>query len=135
MTWLDDAACRETPTHIFYPSPPTGRRPDAYIPAAHYAQARAICNQCPVRDRCLDDAMAAENGQRFGMFGGLTERERASLPWRLCVECSTRFPARRNGKGGSVPKFCGDECRDASRRRQYEAELERQRRARLEEVA
>ena len=135
MTWRESSACRDADPAIFYPAPPTGRRPDAYIPAAHYDQARAICNQCPVRDRCLDDAMAVERGDRHGMFGGLTERERASLPWRLCVECSTRFPARRQGKGGSVPKYCGDECRDASRRRQYEAELERLRVWRLEGVA
>lgn len=135
MTWRTDAACRDADPAIFYPSPPIGRPAGAYIPATEYDQARTICAQCPVQDQCLTDAMTVERGDRHGMFGGLTPRERASLPWRLCAECGARFPARRQGKGGSVPKYCGDECRDASRRRQYEAELERQRRARLEEVA
>lgn len=130
MTWRTDAACRDADPAIFYPSPPKGRRPDAAIPAVEYDAARAICNQCPVKDPCLDFAMAAENGQRYGMFGGLTERERASLPWRLCAECGARFPARRNGKGGSVPKYCGDECRAVVQQRRWEAELERQRIAR-----
>lgn len=118
MSWRDDAACRDADPDIFYPETPD------------YQDARAICAQCPVRDRCLTDAMATERGTRYGMFGGLTPRERGSLPWRLCAECGARFPARRNGKGGSVPKFCGDECRAVVQQRRWEAELERQRIAR-----
>ncbi|HJR18350.1 MAG TPA: WhiB family transcriptional regulator, partial [Actinomycetota bacterium] len=37
-------------------------------------EAKRICAQCAVRDECLDYALA--NDERFGIWGGLSERER-----------------------------------------------------------
>ncbi len=41
------------------------------------APAKAICRRCDVRDACL--AAALRNGEDFGIWGGLTERERKRL--------------------------------------------------------
>lgn len=61
MSWHDQAACAGA-TDVFFS--------DRSIP-----QAKAICAGCPVREECL-----AENlGEKFGVFGGTTPRERARL--------------------------------------------------------
>jgi len=38
------------------------------------APAKAICATCPVRTSCGDEALV--NGEKFGIFGGMSERER-----------------------------------------------------------
>jgi WhiB family redox-sensing transcriptional regulator len=61
---------------------------DAYYPAKGTAQvtardAKAICNGedgspvCPVREKCLEYAL--ENRERFGIWGGMSERQRAAI--------------------------------------------------------
>jgi len=45
-----------------------------------YEEARAICQTCPMKQACLDYAMA--NRIRFGMFGGLTPIERRRIERR-----------------------------------------------------
>ncbi|MBV8980855.1 MAG: WhiB family transcriptional regulator [Acidimicrobiia bacterium] len=39
--------------------------------------AKAICARCLVKDQCL--AYALDNGDKFGIWGGLSERERRRL--------------------------------------------------------
>lgn len=64
--WLEQARCVGQ-LELFYPAPGTrGAR-----------KAKAICAQCPVRAQCLEWAM--ESGERFGVWGGLSERERVVL--------------------------------------------------------
>ena len=41
------------------------------------AEAKKVCLACPVRKQCLDYALA--NDERFGIWGGLSERERRKL--------------------------------------------------------
>lgn len=36
-----------------------------------------VCRRCPVRGECLTDAF--RNGERWGVWGGLTERERERM--------------------------------------------------------
>ncbi|MGP3979398.1 WhiB family transcriptional regulator [Streptomyces sp. 8N114] len=60
------AACKDTSTDLFFSD---GRE--------EIVVAKEICNSCPVRIRCLDRALA--NGERFGIFGGLTPDERSEL--------------------------------------------------------
>jgi hypothetical protein len=45
-----------------------------------YNEARSICSECPIKERCLDYAM--EHRIRFGMFGGLTPIERRRIERR-----------------------------------------------------
>jgi transcription factor WhiB len=63
-TWQEDAACR-------------GVLPDVFFPDEDPARAKAICETCPVRLHCL--AFALERKERYGVWGGLTEKERAAL--------------------------------------------------------
>lgn len=65
--WTADAACKGEPTDLFFP--PRGRG-SAY----DVAQAKAICAACPVSAECL--AYAYRNGERAGIWGGLTPNER-----------------------------------------------------------
>ena len=79
MTWRDLAACRGMDTNLFYP-----RRGDS----VGMARARAVCASCPVRQECLDDALATESPREggsaeratVGVRGGLSARERIRLP-------------------------------------------------------
>ena len=67
--WSEEAACRDEPKAIFFDG--DLRRSGAY------EEARPICERCPVRLPCLDEALAQEkNYQRFGYFGGMTPQER-----------------------------------------------------------
>lgn len=61
-------AARRRPTAIWFAD-------DSFTQAV----AKAICRGCPVREKCLAAALAADgDGARFGMRGGLTARERRS---------------------------------------------------------
>jgi WhiB family redox-sensing transcriptional regulator len=78
-TWLTNAACRAD-----------GVDPDVFFPANtvdSIDKARAICAGCPVRQDCLIDCMRHEGGKaavsRFGVFAGLSPRQRAALYQRL----------------------------------------------------
>lgn len=58
--------------------------PDIWFPdneVGAIGKARAICARCPVRAQCLDDILDAEGGRapkaRFGVYAGLTPRQRA----------------------------------------------------------
>lgn len=64
--WQSGAVCR-------------GADPDVFFPAADAdaAQAKAICAGCGVRIDCLAFAMASD--QRHGVWGGLSEKDRAAL--------------------------------------------------------
>ena len=41
--------------------------------------AKAVCRRCPVQIECLTDALA--QGDRFGVWGGLSPRERRPHTW------------------------------------------------------
>lgn len=75
--WEERAKCRGVETDLFFP--PRSRK--HYKPIAE--QAKAICRgldgqpPCPVRLECL--AAALERDEEFGIFGGLSHRERNAL--------------------------------------------------------
>lgn len=131
MTWLEQAACKDTDTAIFYPVPeaPIGRRPKGQPSPNLYDAARAICAQCPVTEPCLKAAMTEEKGgQRFGMRAGLTWRERSQLPRRTCGWCREWFDVPpMGGRGGKHPTYCTDDCRDAAKAEVRRQANERQR--------
>ncbi len=64
--WMADAECRGVDPALFF-----------LLPGAPYDVARAVCVRCPVRTECLEYAL--DNGERFGMWGATSERERAAL--------------------------------------------------------
>lgn len=52
--------------------------PDAlFVQGAAQHRAKLICRDCPVRVECLADAL--DNRVEFGVWGGMTERERRAL--------------------------------------------------------
>lgn len=65
-SWRLDAACRTVDTTIFFPDSEEKSGP-----------AVAICATCPVREECLEFALATR--QDDGVWGGLTETERRRL--------------------------------------------------------
>jgi len=65
--WQQRASCRGQPLDVFFP----GENAD-------YARARTICSGCPVRADCLEYALTPPI-ERFGFWGGATERERQRM--------------------------------------------------------
>ena len=64
-----DALCTQVgDPELFFPNPSDRDGNNA---------AKRVCAGCPIRHRCLDVALA--NREEYGVFGGLTERERAAL--------------------------------------------------------
>ena len=66
--WRKRSACRGIDPDVFYPV--SEAEEDA-------AEAKAVCAQCPVRESCLEHALA--NREREGVWGGTTERERRRI--------------------------------------------------------
>ncbi|RZU31836.1 transcription factor WhiB [Blastococcus saxobsidens] len=64
--WRMDALCAETDPEAFFPEKGGSTR-----------DAKRVCTGCPVRAQCLEFALA--NDERFGIWGGLSERERRRL--------------------------------------------------------
>ena len=64
--WYDRAACLEVDADTFFPEKGGSSRP-----------AKRVCAACTVRAECL--AYALDNDERFGIWGGLSERERRQL--------------------------------------------------------
>ena len=54
-------------------------RPRPFFPerGASTREAKEVCRGCVVRGECLEYALA--NGEKFGIWGGLSERERRRL--------------------------------------------------------
>ena len=69
--WHDRALCAQTDPEAFFPEKGGSTR-----------EAKKICEGCPVRAECLAYALAHD--ERFGIWGGLSERERRRLK-RLAV--------------------------------------------------
>ncbi|MDI6023775.1 WhiB family transcriptional regulator [Leucobacter sp. UT-8R-CII-1-4] len=66
LAWQGDALCAQTDPEAFFPEKGGSTR-----------EAKRICDGCEVRSECLDYALA--NDERFGIWGGLSERERRKL--------------------------------------------------------
>ena len=64
--WQENALCAQTDPEAFFPEKGGSTR-----------EAKRICQGCEVRDACLEYALS--NDERFGIWGGLSERERRRL--------------------------------------------------------
>jgi WhiB family transcriptional regulator, redox-sensing transcriptional regulator len=56
-----------------------GVEPEVFFPVAEEDawRAKEICGTCSVRDRCL--AFSLTNRERYGVWGGITEKERQDM--------------------------------------------------------
>lgn len=61
--WKQSANCRGVDPDLFFPER-----------GASTKEAKRVCNSCVVRVECLEYAL--ENGEKFGIWGGMSERER-----------------------------------------------------------
>ena len=66
LAWQTDSLCAQTDPEAFFPEKGGSTR-----------DAKKICISCEVRNQCLEYAL--ENDERFGIWGGLSERERRKL--------------------------------------------------------
>ncbi|TQL70701.1 WhiB family redox-sensing transcriptional regulator [Nocardioides albertanoniae] len=83
--WVDEwslqAACRE-------------KEPDElFVRGAEQNKAKMVCSGCAVRTECLAEAL--DNQIEWGVWGGMTERERRALlrrspnaSWRAVLEAA-----------------------------------------------
>lgn len=70
LDWMNAAACSGRDLDLFFPGRgETGHRA--------VAEACAVCHGCPVEAQCLLGAL--ERGERYGVWGGLSERNRRRL--------------------------------------------------------
>lgn len=69
MSWNEDwataAACRQ------------GAPDELFVKGAEQHKAKTVCVACPVRAECLAEAL--DNEIEWGVWGGLTERERRAI--------------------------------------------------------
>ena len=66
LAWQEQALCAQTDPEAFFPEKGGSTR-----------EAKRICSGCEVRAECLEYALAHD--ERFGIWGGLSERERRRL--------------------------------------------------------
>jgi WhiB family redox-sensing transcriptional regulator len=66
LSWQERALCAQTDPEAFFPEKGGSTR-----------DAKKVCLTCEVRVECLDYALAHD--ERFGIWGGLSERERRRL--------------------------------------------------------
>lgn len=89
--WTAAAACRDLdPDELF-------------VTGAAQNKAKLVCRACPVRAECLADAL--DNRVEFGVWGGMTERERRALlkrrpevsSWSALLSSARAAAERRTG--------------------------------------
>ena len=64
--WQDHANCLGVDPDLFFPERGASTR-----------EAKEVCRGCVVREECLEFAL--QNGEKFGIWGGLSERERRRI--------------------------------------------------------
>ena len=69
LSWQERALCAQTDPEAFFPEKGGSTR-----------EAKKVCVGCDVRSECLAYALAKD--ERFGIWGGLSERERRKLKKR-----------------------------------------------------
>ncbi|MEO7069072.1 MAG: WhiB family transcriptional regulator [Nostocoides sp.] len=76
-----------------------GTDPDAlFVQGKAQRTAKIVCKTCPVVAECLADAL--DNRTQFGVWGGMTERERRALLRRrpAVTSWAAVFQAARSGQ-------------------------------------
>lgn len=66
LDWQDFSNCAGVDPDLFFPERGASTR-----------EAKEVCQGCVVRDECLEFALT--NGERFGIWGGMSERERRRI--------------------------------------------------------
>jgi WhiB family redox-sensing transcriptional regulator len=64
--WYADALCAQADPEAWFPEKGGSLR-----------EAKAVCLRCPVQAECVDQALST--GERYGLWGGLSERQRRKI--------------------------------------------------------
>jgi WhiB family redox-sensing transcriptional regulator len=67
--WVKEALCAQVDHDLWFPEKEKG--------CASTTAAKQVCRQCPVIAECLEYAL--QRGERHGVWGGLSERERRRM--------------------------------------------------------
>ncbi|MFB6626464.1 WhiB family transcriptional regulator [Streptomyces sp. NPDC056374] len=65
-SWFDDGLCAQTDPDLFFPEKGGSTK-----------GAKDVCQECPIRTECADYAI--DRDERWGVWGGLSEKERRRL--------------------------------------------------------
>ena len=76
-SWTEEANCKGADADLFFPERGASTR-----------KAKAVCRACTVQDQCLE--YAVENSEKFGIWGGLSERERRRIKRQRAAEFDIR---------------------------------------------
>lgn len=83
-TWAQRGSCRTEDPELFFTE-------------SNADEAKAVCRHCPVRARCLTDALLTEGDagptSRYGIYGGFDPTERAGLATDFAAERARKAPA------------------------------------------
>jgi len=82
LTWQRLANCLGVDPDLFFPERGASTR-----------EAKEVCRGCVVRESCLEFAIT--NGEKFGIWGGLSERERRRIRRARAVAAANVVPLRR----------------------------------------
>jgi WhiB family transcriptional regulator, redox-sensing transcriptional regulator len=89
--WIGDAVCATTDPEAFFPEKGGSTR-----------EAKQICASCTVQAECLDWAL--DRDERFGIWGGLSERERRRIKRTIQPLPDLNLPCRYGcGRTFSAP--------------------------------
>lgn len=129
--WQRAAACRGEDLVLFFG--PDGERPPQKD--VRERKAKAICAQCPARTACLEYALSRP--EKYGLYGGLTEDERASerrrqmrrqvsipaprkpVTAKECPSCRSVKPAAAYGRDQSRPDGLHSACKECTNQAQF----------------
>ncbi|HVE92200.1 MAG TPA: WhiB family transcriptional regulator [Actinomycetota bacterium] len=87
--WRADAVCKGMDPEIFFSPDQFETKQDK---DDREAVAKEACGRCPVREPCLDYSYKA--GERYGIWGGLTEQERRALARRRSSQLRAGLPVQ-----------------------------------------
>lgn len=90
--WQDEANCLGVDPDLFFPERGASTR-----------EAKEVCRGCVVRESCLDYALT--NGEKFGIWGGLSERERRRLRRQLAQASRSTSDYPGGGTGSMTVAF------------------------------
>jgi hypothetical protein len=76
--WAERAACKGMDQSIFFPGS-----------GSNAAEAKAVCASCFVRPECLHHAITSP--EKYGIWGGVSEKHRRGDPTRLCRRCGADY--------------------------------------------
>jgi WhiB family redox-sensing transcriptional regulator len=99
LVWQDKALCAQVDPEIFFPEKGGSTR-----------DPKRVCRSCEVRAECLEYAL--ENDERFGIWGGLSERERRRVKRQVGDEPAGDDPADDDladdeaGDDDEGPQYC-----------------------------